>query len=58
MELLLLCKKDGITVAGFVTNLVTAIINYRDFDGNLVNYSIIEEKKLNLFNQEKQRFLF
>jgi myo-inositol-1(or 4)-monophosphatase len=48
-------QKDGITVAGFVTNLVTAIINYRDFDGNLVNYSIIEEKKLNLFQSRKTK---
>ena len=37
-------QKDGKTVAGFVTNLVTGIITYRAFDDEIKYFSIIEMK--------------
>ena len=48
-------QKDGITIAGFVTNLITGIITYRAFEKELINYSIVEEKELNIFNSLKTK---
>lgn len=48
-------QKDGITIAGFVTNLITGIITYRAFGNELINYSIVEEKELNIFNSLKTK---
>ena len=48
-------QKNGVTVAGFVTNLVTGIISYRAFDCDIVKYSLIKGKELNTFQSEKTK---
>ena len=48
-------QKDGITFAGFVTNLITGIITYRAFEKELINYSIVEEKELNIIKSLKTK---
>ncbi len=38
-------QKDGITIAGFVTNLVSGIIKYRIFDDEIKYFSITKERE-------------
>jgi myo-inositol-1(or 4)-monophosphatase len=39
-------QKDGITIAGFVTNLATGIITYRAFDSEIKYFSLLEDKEI------------
>ena len=41
-------QKDGKTIAGFVTNLVSAILTYRAFDEEVKQVSLIDLKELEL----------
>ncbi|MBP7741958.1 MAG: inositol monophosphatase [Aliarcobacter sp.] len=48
-------QKDGITIAGFVTNLVNSLITYRAFDDDIKQVSLIDlkEKKIQEVNKTK-----
>lgn len=48
-------QKDGKTIAGFVTNLVTGIITYRAFDDEIKYFSIIEMKDKYFLNKKKSK---
>ncbi len=39
-------QKDGVTVAGFVTNLVSSVIKYRAFDGEIKYFSLIKNEEI------------
>lgn len=39
-------QKDGITIAGFVTNLASAIIKYRAFDDEIKYFSLIKDEEI------------
>lgn len=46
-------QKDGITIAGFVTNLVSSIIKYRAFDDEIKYFSLIKNEEIMFINTEK-----
>ena len=48
-------QKDGKTIAGFVTNLVSAILTYRAFDEEVKQVSLIDLKELDLIEVEKTK---
>ncbi|MDZ7819153.1 MAG: inositol monophosphatase family protein [Aliarcobacter sp.] len=48
-------KKDEITIAGFVTNLVTTIITYRAFEDEIKQISLIDLNEIELYKSEKTR---
>ena len=39
-------QKDGVTIAGFVTNLVSSVIKYRAFDGEIKYFSLIKNEEI------------
>lgn len=39
-------QKDGITIAGFVTNLVSSIIKYRAFEDEIKYFSLIKDEEI------------
>ena len=39
-------QKDGVTIAGFVTNLVSSVIKYRVFDGEIKHFSLIKNEEI------------
>lgn len=39
-------QKDGIIIAGFVTNLITGIITYRAFDSKIKYFSLLNNKEI------------
>lgn len=39
-------QKDGVTIAGFVTNLVSSVIKYRAFDGEIKHFSLIKNEEI------------
>ena len=39
-------QKDGVTIAGFVTNLVSSVIKYRAFDGEIKHFSLIRNEEI------------
>ncbi|WP_368030685.1 inositol monophosphatase family protein [Arcobacter sp. s6] len=48
-------QKDGFTVAGFVTNLVSAVLSYRAFDDEVKQISLIDLKELDLKEIKKAK---
>ena len=48
-------QKDGKTIAGFVTNLVSAILTYRAFDEEVKQVSLIDLKELDLIEVKKTK---
>lgn len=48
-------QKDKITIAGFVTNLVTGIITYRAFDEEVKYFSLIKNKEITPLNINKTK---
>lgn len=48
-------QKDEITIAGFVTNLVTGIITYRIFDEEVKYFSLIKNKEITPLNINKTK---
>ena len=48
-------QKDGVTVAGFVTNLVSGIIKYRAFNDEIKYFSIIKDKYIIPINSSKTK---
>lgn len=48
-------QKNETTVAGFVTNLVTGVIQYRAFDSEIKYYSIVKNKNFFPFYQENPK---
>lgn len=48
-------QKDEITIAGFVTNLVTGIITYRAFDEEVKYFSLIKNKEITPLNINKTK---
>jgi myo-inositol-1(or 4)-monophosphatase len=48
-------KKDGITIAGFITNLVTAITTYKAFDEEIINISLNNFEKLTIPTIKKSK---
>ncbi len=39
-------QKDGVTIAGFVTNLVSSVIKYRAFDGEIKYFSLMKNEEI------------
>ncbi len=39
-------QKNGVTIAGFVTNLVSSVIKYRAFDGEIKHFSLIKNEEI------------
>ena len=39
-------QKNGVTIAGFVTNLVSSVIKYRAFDGEIKHFSLIRNEEI------------
>ena len=39
-------QKNGVTIAGFVTNLVSSVIKYRAFDGEIKYFSLIKNEEI------------
>ena len=39
-------QNDGVTIAGFVTNLVSSVIKYRAFDGEIKHFSLIKNEEI------------
>jgi len=39
-------QKDGVVIAGFVTNLITGVITYRAFDSEINYFSLLKEKEI------------
>ena len=48
-------QKDKITIAGFVTNLVTGVITYRAFDEEIRYFSLIKNEEITLLNINKTK---
>lgn len=48
-------QKDKITIAGFITNLVTGIITYRAFDEEIRYFSLIKNEETTLLNINKTK---
>ena len=48
-------KKDEITIAGFVTNLVTGVISYRAFDDRIRYFSLLKNKEITFLNVKKTK---
>lgn len=48
-------QKDEITIAGFITNLVTGIITYRAFDEEIRYFSLIKNEEITLLNINKTK---
>ena len=48
-------QKDNKTIAGFVTNLVTGVIQYRAFDSEIKYYSIVKNKNFFPFYQKNPK---
>ena len=48
-------KKDEITIAGFVTNLVTGVISYRAFDDRIRYFSLLKNKEITSLNVKKTK---
>jgi myo-inositol-1(or 4)-monophosphatase len=48
-------QKDGILVAGFVTNLVSSIVTYKAFDGKLKQISLIDLKEVDIKEVKKTK---
>ncbi len=48
-------QKDKITIAGFVTNLVTGIITYRAFDDEIRYFSLIKNEEITPLNINKTK---
>ena len=49
-------QKNGIIIAGFVTNLVSGIIKYRAFDDEIKYFSIIKDEYFTPINVSKTKF--
>lgn len=48
-------QKDKITIAGFVTNLVTGVITYRAFDEEIRYFSLIKNEEITPLNINKTK---
>ena len=48
-------QKDEITIAGFITNLLTGIITYRAFDEEIKYFSLIKNEEITLLNINKTK---
>ena len=48
-------QKDEITIAGFVTNLVTGIITYRAFDEEIGYFSLLKNEEITSLNINKTK---
>ena len=48
-------QKDEITIAGFITNLLTGIITYRAFDEEIRYFSLIKNEETTLLNINKTK---
>ena len=48
-------QKDGTTIAGFVTNLISSIIKYRAFDDEIKYFSLIKNEEIMPVNTEKTK---
>ncbi len=49
-------QKNGITIAGFVTNLVSSVIIYRAFDDEIKYFSLLKETNFTPINLSKTKF--
>lgn len=49
-------QKNGITIAGFVTNLVSSVIIYRAFDDEIKYFSLLKEINFTPINLSKTKF--
>jgi myo-inositol-1(or 4)-monophosphatase len=49
-------QKNGITIAGFVTNLVSSVIIYRTFDDEIKYFSLLKETNFTPINLSKTKF--
>ena len=49
-------QKNGITIAGFVTNLVSSVIIYRTFDDEIRYFSLLKETNFTPINLSKTKF--
>ena len=48
-------QKDGITVAGFVTNLISSLVTYKAFDEEIKQISLIDLKEINIKEVKKTK---
>lgn len=48
-------QKDGTTIAGFVTNLISSIIKYRAFDDEIKYFSLIKNEEIMPIYREKTK---
>lgn len=48
-------QKDGITIAGFVTNLITGIITYRAFEDEIKYFSLLQNKEINILEIQSNK---